>query len=76
MSRKWWHPKNPKPGFLGILHTIKNIPTEALRSLLTAIHFNPDIKGKDLAHRLTEALLGALAVWMIYEVINFHPVTG
>ena len=78
-NRKWWQPSNPKPGLLGVLHAMKNVPVEALRRALNAVGANPMIGGKDLARRIVDVLvlaLGILAVVWLIGVLTGRPVGG
>jgi len=78
-NRKWWQPKNEKPGFLGVLHAVKNIPVEALRRLLNSIGANPMIGGKDLARRIIDMLvilLGILSLVWFISMLSGNPIGG
>ncbi len=78
-NRKWWQPSNPKRGLLGVLHATKNIPVEALRRALSSIGANPMLGGKDLARRIVDVLVVALALlavaWLL-GVLSGRPLGG
>ena len=78
-NKKWWQPKNPKKGFLGMLHAVKNILTEGLRLLLNKLGINVrfNIRGRDvdLARILSDVIsLAAIVVLAVFVYKNFSNV--
>jgi len=78
-GKKWWEPKNKKPGVLGVLHAVKNIFVEGLRIVLTKLGLNKQLGEKDLARRIIDTLviiLGIFAIIWLIGVISGNPVGG
>ena len=69
-NKKWWQPHNPKSGFLGVLHAVKNVFVELVRKVLTAIRFNPMLGDKDLARRIVDVAVFGLLLYLVVSILG------